>query len=326
MEDKYYALIIGYLQNQLTKTEIDLFYFWVNETEDNKKLYFETKAIFDACKSSAGSKAFDINKSWQRLLNKNKSRKILVKKWQTFGSYVAVAFFSGLIALSFNYILSPKTQKITAKYVGGDGIEADKVVLPDGTTVVFASNTTFFYDSDYGKKDRVVHLEGEAYFDVTKQKNKPFIVKVKNQSIEALGTKFNVMAYPSDSLYTTTLVEGSVRLTTGNKAQKTVLKPNQQLTYNNQRNVIEIANVDASRFTSWTTGYYYFSQQTLKAIFYRLSYVYGITFDVKSENLNKKIFTGTFYRGQSVNNIMEIISLSIPIKYQINDRVVVVDE
>jgi len=201
-----------------------------------------------------------------------------------------------------------------------------EIELPDGTIVTVASNTTFFYDSDYGKKDRVVHLEGEAYFDVAKQKSKPFIVKVKNQSIEALGTKFNVMAYPSDSLLTTTLVEGSVRLTTGNNAKETVLKPNQQLTYNNIRNVIEIANVDASRFTSWTTGYYYFSQQTLKAIFYKLSHVYGITFDVKSEDLNKKIFTGTFYRGQSVNNILEVISLSIPIKYEINDRVVIISE
>lgn len=326
MEDKYHDLIIGYLQSQLTRKEMDSFYSWVNENDENKKLYFETKAIYDACKSSAGRETIDINESWQRLLLKNKKRKFLGIEFQRFGSYVAVAFFAGLIALSVNYILNPHTEKFTAKYVGGDGIMADKVELPDGTIVTVASNTTFFYDSDYGKKDRVVHLEGEAYFDVAKQKSKPFIVKVKNQSIEALGTKFNVMAYPSDSLLTTTLVEGSVRLTTGNNAKETVLKPNQQLTYNNIRNVIEIANVDASRFTSWTTGYYYFSQQTLKAIFYKLSHVYGITFDVKSEDLNKKIFTGTFYRGQSVNNILEVISLSIPIKYEINDRVVIISE
>lgn len=325
MEDKHHTLIIGYLQGRLTRTETDLFYLWVNETDDNKKLFFETKAIYDACKSSAGNRTIDINKSWQRLLTKNRRRKFS-KKWQSIASYAAVAVFAGMLALSLNYILSPKTKKITAKYIGGDGIQADKVVLPDGTTVVFASNTTFFYDSDYGKKDRVVHLEGEAYFEVAKEKSKPFIVRVKNQSIEALGTKFNVMAYPSDSLFTTTLLEGSVRLTTGSNNHKTVLKPNQQLVYNNQRNVLEVANVDASRYTSWINGYYYFSQQTLKAIFYKLSHVYGITFDVKSEELNKKIFTGTFYRGQSVNNIMEVIGLSIPIKYEINDRVVVVSE
>jgi hypothetical protein len=61
-------------------------------------------------------------------------------------------FFAGLIALSVNYILNPHTEKFTAKYVGGDGIMADKVELPDGTIVTVASNTTFFYDSDYGRK------------------------------------------------------------------------------------------------------------------------------------------------------------------------------
>lgn len=74
------------------------------------------------------------------------------------------------------------------------------------------SQTTFRYDPQYGKEKRVVYLEGEAFFNVAKQKDKPFIVVVNGQEIEALGTKFNVDAYPSDSVVTTTLLEGSIRL------------------------------------------------------------------------------------------------------------------
>ena len=192
MEDKYHDLIIGYLQSQLTRKEMDSFYSWVNENDENKKLYFETKAIYDACKSSAGRKTIDINESWQRLLLKNKKRKFLGMEWQRFGSYVAVAFFAGLIALSVNYILNPHTEKFTAKYVGGDGIMADKVELPDGTIVTVASNTTFFYDSDYGKKDRVVHLEGEAYFHVSKDNQRPFIVTTPSGTIKEYGTEFTI--------------------------------------------------------------------------------------------------------------------------------------
>lgn len=324
MENKYPGLIIGYLQGRLNKQETDLFYSWVNDNEDHKKLFFETKAIYDTCIS--GNKTIDINKSWQRLLRKKKRVSSARNMWQSFGPYAAVACFAVLITSSVFYFLDNEPKKITARYVGGDGLQADVVELPDGTFVSIGSKTTFYYESDYGKKDRIVHLEGEAYFEVAKQKDKPFIVEVKNQSIEALGTKFNVMAYPSDSLFTTTLLEGSVKLTTGNNNNRSVLKPNQQLVYNNIRNSIAVANVDASQFTSWTTGYYYFPEQTLKAILYRLSHVYGITFDVQSETLNQKVFTGTFYRGQSVKNIMEIISLSIPIKYQINDRKVTISE
>ena len=143
-------------------------------------------------------------------------------------------------------------------YVGGDGLEADVVVLPDGTRVSLGTRTSFSYDSRYGKSERIVQLEGEAYFEVAKDKDKPFIVKTKEQSIEALGTKFNVSAYPTDSLLTTTLLEGSVLLTTQNLLHPMVLKPNEQFVYNKRTRSALLQQVDANRFVSWTTGYYYF--------------------------------------------------------------------
>lgn len=107
------------------------------------------------------------------------------------------------------FIFSSKEHDgLITRYVGGDGLEADVVVLPDGTRVSLGSRTSFSYDSRYGKSKRVVYLEGEAYFEVAKEKDKPFIVETKEQSIEALGTKFNVAAYPTDSLLTTTLLDG----------------------------------------------------------------------------------------------------------------------
>ena len=71
---------------------------------------------------------------------------------------------------------------------------------------------------------------------------------------------------------------------------------------------------------------YYFPEQSLEAILYRLSHVYGVQFTVTSEALNKRTFTGTFYRGQSIKDIMEIVNLSIPIKYRIDDRHITVSE
>ena len=144
------------------------------------------------------------------------------------------------------------------------------------------------------EKERTVYLEGEAYFEVAKDKDKPFIVKTKEQNIEALGTKFNVVAYASDSLLTTTLLEGAVRLKTENILHQTILKPNQQFIYNRNTHAGDVRNVDAKQFTSWTTGYYYFPEQSLEAILYRLSHVYGVQFTVTSEALNKRTFTGTF--------------------------------
>jgi len=317
-------LIIGYLQGTLTKEETNLFYAWVDENEENKILFFESKNIFDA--SVSYNQVTDINESWQRLLQKKRKQTLQPYTiWYRIGGYAAV----GLIAVfltSLFFFHRTQPEGIAAKYIGGNGLEADAVELPDGTRVNLGTQTTFHYETDYGKSRRIVYLEGEAYFDVAKQKNKPFIVKVNGQEIEALGTKFNVMAYREDSLLITTLLEGSVRLTTDNITQKTTLEPNQQLIYNRNTQLTQVYKTDAQQFTAWTSGYYYFPEQSLKAILQRLSNVYGIECIVQSERLNKRIFTGTFYRGQNVKDIMEIINISIPIKYKIEGRQVTIWE
>ena len=109
-------------------------------------------------------------------------------------------------------------------------------------------------------------------------------------------------------------------------AHSTILKPDQQLIYNRNTKKSYLQDVDAQQYSSWTSGYYYFPQQSLQAILDRLSHVYGIQFTVNSEALNKRTFTGTFYRGQSIKDIMDIINLSIPIRYKIDDHHVTISE
>lgn len=325
MENEHTRLIISYLQGDLSKEETDLFYNWMNENASNKRLFFEIKAMYDAGRSLG--KPLDVAESWQRLLNKKeKTRSLRFNLWYKIASYAAVALIAMAVSSVFFLSYNKTDGGLYSKYIGGDGLEADVVELPDGTQVSLGSKTTFHYDKDFGKDKRIVYLEGEAYFEVAKQKDKPFIVKTTEQDIEALGTKFNVTAYPSDSLLTTTLLEGSVRLTTENKSQHVILKPNQQLVYNRNSHISNILDVEAKQYTSWTTGYYYFPEQSLKAILYRLSHVYGVQFTVNSERLNRRTFTGTFYRGQSIKDIMEIIHLSIPIRYKIDEHHVTISE
>lgn len=324
MEDKYTGLIIGYLQGSLSAEETDSFYSWVNEEPSNKELFFEIKAMYDA--GQALGKPLDIEGSWSRLLDKKtKSQPRHYNLWYKIASYAAVALIA--VAISSAIIYFNQNEDVpSTRYIGGNGLEADVVELSDGTRVSLGSKTTFLYDKNYGEAQRVVYLEGEAYFEVAKDKKHPFIVKTKEQDVEVLGTKFNVMAYPMDSLVITTLLEGSVQLTTMDSSKQTVLKPNQQCVYNRNTKKASLLSVDARQFTSWTSGYYYFSEQSLKAILDRLGHVYGIQFFVQSEDLRNRTFTGTFYRGQSVKDIMEIINLSIPIKYEINNQQVTIFE
>lgn len=324
MENERESIIIGYLQGRLHGKEQDDFYAWLDEDPAHKRLFFEVKAVYDACRPLL--LAEETERSWQRLLKKRARRGAPFRVTLfRISAYAAVALLAAAItSLLFLYGGDEKTPHVTS-YVGGDGLEADMVVLPDGSRVRLGSQTTFSYDDRYGAADRVVHLVGEAYFEVAKQADKPFIVRTKEQDIEALGTKFNVSAYPTDSLLTTTLLEGSVRLTSATLGNPVLLSPDEQLVYNRNTHATTLHKVDAGQFVSWTTGYYYFPEQSLSAILYRLGHIYGFTFTVRSEALAGRHFTGTFYRGQSMKDILDIIRLSIPIRYRIDDRRIEID-
>ena len=323
MDEHISKLIIGYLQKTNSQEETDAFYVWLSEKDDNKKLFFEIKAIYDACIANKDSH-IDIIRSWEKLKDK---RNVALKqkhiKIRRFANYAAVAIIAILLTSLFSYF-GKQSGNIASTYIGGDGLEADVVVLPDGTKISLGSKTTFHYDPDFGNSKRVVYLSGEAYFEVAQQKKKPFIVKTNGQEITVLGTKFNVMSYPSDSLLTTTLVEGSIQLKTDNG--QVILKPNQQFTYNRKTQRHTLETVDALQYTSWTNGYYYFHDQRLENILHRLSHIYGIEFTINSSKLKNVVFRGTFYRGQSINDIMNIINISIPIKYKIEDNKVFISE
>lgn len=324
MRDNESNLIIKYLQGTLSKEETDAFFDWINANEANRKLFFEVKAIYEAAISN--SRSIDIEKSWQRLLKKKQQKPFIYILWNKVASYAAIAIIAISLTSVFFIFTQDKTEIVASRYIGGDGLEADVVILPDGTRVSLGSKTNFHYDPDFGQSKRSVYLEGEAYFEVGSQKNKPFVVHINGMTVEALGTSFNVMAYPGDSLFVTTLLEGTVRLLTEHQSQSTVLKPNQQFIYNRNHHTTFVHQVDAKDYIAWTTGYYHFSEQTLESILHRLSYVYGITFDIKPKNLNNTAFTGTFYRGQSAKDLMEIINLSVPIKYKVEDHHVTIYE
>ena len=258
---------------------------------------------------------------------KTNRRRSMYNQLMRYAAFLTIPLLLSSLILGYLYWGATDTEEKYAEVMAATG-SVIRYELPDHSVVWLNSGSTLRYPTVFKKDNRNVELKGEAYFEVAKDKDKPFIVKTKEQNIEALGTKFNVTAYAyaSDSLLTTTLLEGAVRLKTENILHQTILKPNQQFIYNRNTHAGDVRNVDAKQFTSWTTGYYYFPEQSLEAILYRLSHVYGVQFTVTSETLNKRTFTGTFYRGQSIKDIMEIVNLSIPIKYRIDDRHITVSE
>lgn len=330
MEQEYENLIIGYLTNRLGKADTEKFFSWIEEDEKNKQLFFEIKAVYEAAPVQ-----MDAEKSWKRLLNKrerqlNKKYSLQSGSWKSIMRYAAVAAIAIFITSSgFLYFLTGKNNQLESqavRYISGSGLFADIVELPDGTQVQLAASSTLQCNAGYGKTNREVYLDGEAFFDVAKFEGKLFVVNAGGQKITALGTKFNVSAFSGDSVITTTLLEGSVKLETGAHLEN-ILMPNQQLVYhkiNQSIDIVEKAN--ATEVISWTTGYYHFAGETLEKILLRMGNILGARFNISSDYLKNKKFSGTFYSGQNSRDILEIINLSIPITYKIEGNQITITE
>lgn len=183
------------------------------------------------------------------------------------------------------------------------------LLLSDGTRVVLNSMSKLVYPVSFSGKKREITLEGEAYFEVAKDKLKPFIVTVKGLQIEVLGTSFNIKAYPDDYQSFTTLVEGKVKLNSGFQTTKvSYLEPDQQAVYDLSTEGIIIQKIDAQQVTQWITGKYAFTNQTLDEIMKTLSRWYDFNYKFDNQSLKNIRFEGGLNKYESIVPILEIIN------------------
>ena len=192
--------------------------------------------------------------------------------------------------------------------------------LADGTIVWLNSASRITFDEDYNINERIVNLDGEAFFDVAKNPEKKFIVKCNGMEVEALGTEFNVKAYSNDSVITTTLSKGKVKVSSCD--QNLTLLPNDVATYNLKRQTIEGSKVDDIAVADyWRSGQLVFDGEPLASIAQTIERMYNVKVNLKSEQLKNLKFTGTI-QNNSLTNIIHIISLSYPLTYTISDSVI----
>jgi transmembrane sensor len=221
-------------------------------------------------------------------------------------------------ATAFNAIATPR---------GGQY----RVVLPDGTQVWLNAASTLKYPLRFEGKARVVELEGEGYFDVSKQSSsiggrsvkRPFIVKTRGQDVEVLGTQFNISAYPDDPAIKTTLVAGSVRVVAANdRQQPIILKPGQQSTL--RGTVIDVQTVDVEQYTAWKEGLFVFYNLTIDEMIRQVERWYDVQFDTTDMPVDDSRFSGEIRRDVPLSKLLDFMSHLATPRYRIEGRRVIV--
>jgi transmembrane sensor len=191
-----------------------------------------------------------------------------------------------------------------------------QLVLSDGTKVWLNAASSLKFPAVFTGKERNVELIGEAYFEVAKNKNMPFKVSTGKLNIEVLGTHFNVSAYQDDDAIKTTLLEGSVKLTTANN--KALLKPGEQATLGQQQH-INIQSINTDEAVAWKNGYFVFNNENIQCIMKKISRWYDVEV-VYSGKVDENDFGGTVSRFDSVNEVLRSLELTGTVHFKLDGR------
>lgn len=198
-----------------------------------------------------------------------------------------------------------------------------RLILSDGTRVWINSSTELIFPSAFPENERVVEVNGEAYFEVAGDQNRPFKVMVEGLQVKVYGTKFNVNSYEKSKV-TTTLVDGKVSLCRKDDPQEQMLNPDEQAVFDPSSGKFRISQIDASEFVAWKDGEFVFNDQSIEAIMKRLAIWYDIEVIYENESVKHKKFTGVLARYQTIDKILYYIAETATVSFSADGRNIIV--
>lgn len=197
-----------------------------------------------------------------------------------------------------------------------------QVILPDGTKVWMNADSKLVFPAAFSGDQRKVELSGEAYFEVARNKRKPFLVSSAGQTVEVLGTHFNISAYSDDNSLKTTLLEGSVKVVGKTSGQAMILVPDQQSNLS-RGGMIKVAQVKAEDAIAWKNGYFLFDNEPLAEVMRKISRWYDVEIEY-SGRLTNETFVGQVSKFDKISEVLASLELTGVAHFKIEGRRVIV--
>jgi transmembrane sensor len=357
-------LIVGYLKGELDADQTNELVTWLGKGTSNKRYFDAYSEIWVTSKASQPNSKYNYQKGFSNFTKRiNEEKQITIRRLpdyvKAFGRAAAVFMIAFSLGGILFYTIGKKNgvplKQSSYEMIVPKGAKA-QFVLADGTLVTLNAGSKLRYNSNYGVTDRIVQLEGEGYFNVAKDKKRPFIVNTSHLNIRAVGTAFDVKAYPEEGTITTTLVEGIVKIEGTDKALKKIdvsLKPKQKLTYTknsfsltvNTPGNIKTENTHTSSgitdtkesspvmvdndiktdlYTSWKDDSWVIEREELGKLMVMLERRFNVSFIYKSEAIKKYKVSGTI-RKETLEQVLDLLKLTTPLKYEIKDGFVTLE-
>ncbi len=296
-------LLYRFFEGQTTIEEETRILDWVDESPENQKEFLDYRKLYDMM-------LLNEDKIFRKPVGRGNLRKwggVLLR----YAAVIVVTLAAGggyfyqrynALAENFNTISVPAGQHVD-------------LTLPDGTKVALNACSELKYPSCFVGDNRCVELSGEAFFEVARNEEQPFVVETYACDVEVLGTKFDVEAREQNNHFMTTLVNGSVRVSKrGNPNRKVVLEPNQQVSLCGEELVV--AQKPQHEEFLWRQGLIAFRDASFEELLKEFEYCFNVKFEINREKLPQTLFTGKLRVSDGVDHAMWVLQQNADFKFR----------
>ncbi|TAN00098.1 MAG: DUF4974 domain-containing protein [Chitinophagaceae bacterium] len=354
-------LLLKYIAGETDKNESAELEKWLAEDPAHFKEFEELWDLWYAVGTATNVYSFNVEQGWDAVLKKSLSANNKLQKgirhvpkrlfsWKRiiYGGGIAAAFLTGVLCWFWrktpakDSLFSKRFETVSVyrkpdrQHMEGSSLKGSMLVatapgkrkevrLPDGSVVWLNGNTNIQYVDNELTEKRIVYLKGEAFFDIRHDPGKPFMVKTDYATIQVLGTRFDVSAYPGESVTDAVLTSGSILFTTnakGKKISKQII-PGEKVSINYLSGKLQINQVDTAFYASWREGRILFNNETFGEVAKAMDHKYNVTVEFDDKSLCRKKING-YLEKESLQEAMEALQLTLQFHYKIIGKYVII--
>ncbi len=354
VNDRFIELLTKKLSDEISSEEYDEFKSLLAQDAECKRQYSSFKSYWVQDEEHWANTDFLFQKIKGRITDSEQEETNIVnterRKIFTFWRSIAAILIAGVCLFAYSYFTVFKTANASTaslELMHTPSRTKSKIVLSDGTVVTLNSETALKYPATFTGDTREVYLNGEAFFEVTKDHKHPFIVHTKKMSVRVLGTAFNVKSYANDASSETTLIRGAIEVTLADRpSDKIILKPSEKLILKNNNIAEERSNhkdlaavkpeIESTKYaltnlthfksndstiveTSWVGNRLVFKDENFIELANQMERWYGVKIKFKNDELKEYHFTGIFER-ESVLQALSALQMIEPFHYKIKNE------
>lgn len=323
MEDKYRLLIIKYLLKDLNEEEDKDLSRWLNADSQNQKKLEEAKKAWDRSSSIPFDFQPDTENAWNKVRAKTigKSKPIDIRQNPSNKNYISILWKAAailLIVVGITFIITRTEQDSTTLAGVSETYTSDSVKLlvelTDGSQVWLNANTTLICDASFNKQTRTVQLMGEAFFEVAKDAERPFVILSEATKTTILGTAFNLRARKDEKNTELVVVHGKVSFANSNTGEIILEKGDKGIINNETGEAIKSTNDDMN-FMAWKEEKLIFNKTGFGIVKRDIEKYFSVPLEIESEEILKCYFTGSFDKPQ-IEDVLNVIKVTMGINHR----------